>query len=329
MMKKAWELLGQLSFANHEVEPGINVLSLPVFPLGRLAGLTWPILRMGLHRSLRLMGPHRPVLWCSFPTPMLGRIIQEIQPKLIIYDCTSAIVADPYVVQDVIAAEKSLLQVADLVFSASRNLWERHSRTHPRCFWIPNGVDFGRFAQAKRPAQRLWPGPVVGYVGTLHVWLDTQLIYAVASQHPEWRFVFVGPRRLRAETDRLERLTNVEFVGPEPHEAIPDLLMQFDVAWIPYRLTEFTQSVFPTKMMEYLAAGRPVVSTDLPEVRPFSPPVRIGTTTDEIGRHLEGAVQERTDDRGQLLAKTFDWQVQMDQIHRHLDQVLTETRTTS
>ncbi len=322
MIGKGWDLLRHLRLTGYEVEPHLNILSLPVFPLGRFVAPTWLLLRKGLRRSSRLMGSRPHILWCAWPTPMVTRIIEEVRPRMVIYDCTSALEAETHVDPAVIAAEESLLRVADLVFTPSRNLWDRHSRVHPRCFWIPNGVDFARFSQTQESTQRLWPDPVIGYIGTLHVWLDMQLIHAIASGHPEWRFVFVGPRRIRAETGPLERLSNVEFLGPKPHEALPDLLMQFDVAWIPYRLTEFTRYVFPTKMMEYLAAGRPVVSTDLPEVRAFAPPVRIGTSPREIADQIGAALRDRVDDRGRELAKTFDWQVLMDQIDHHIDTVL-------
>ncbi len=322
MIGKGWDLMRGLRLRGYEVEPHLTILSLPVFPLGRFNEPAWLLLRTGMRRSLRLIGSRPALLWCAWPTPMVVRIIEEVRPRIVIYDCTSALEAEDHVDPAVIAAEDSLLRVADLVFTPSRNLWERHSRAHPRCFWIPNGVDFTRFSQTREPTQRLWPGPVIGYIGTLHAWLDMHLIHAIASAHPEWRFVFVGPRRIRAETGPLERLRNVEFLGPKPHEALPDLLMQFDVAWIPYRLTEFTRYVVPTKMMEYLAAGRPVVSTDLPEVRAFAPPVRIGTSAREIADHIGAALRDRVDSRGRELAKTFDWRVLMDQIDHHIDTAL-------
>ena len=322
MIGKGWDLMRSLRFRGYEVEPRLTILSLPVFPLGRFIEPAWLLLRMSMRRYLRLMESRSVILWCAWPTPMVERVIEEVRPGIVVYDCTSALNAEDRVDPAVIAAEASLLRVADLVFTPSRNLWERLSRGHPRCFWIPHGVDFARFAQPGKPARRLWSSPVIGYIGTVHVWLDVQLIHAIASEHPEWRFIFVGPRRVRAETDLLEQLPNVEFLGPRPHEALPDLLMQFDVAWIPYRLVEFTRYVVPMKMMEYLAAGRPVISTDLPEVRPFAPPVRIGKSSREIGEYIAAALQDPSNNRGQEIARTFDWQIQMNKIHHHLDEVL-------
>ncbi len=322
MIGKGWELIRSFRFGAYEVEPHLTILSLPMFPLGRFIEPAWLLLRTNIRRYLRSIGSRPTILWCAWPTPIVERIIEEVRPRILIYDCTTAVHAQDRIDPAIISAEDSLLRVADLVFTPSRNLWERLSRANPRCFWIPHGVDFARFAEAGKPTRRLRSNPVIGYIGTLHIWLDMQLIHDIASGHPEWRFVFVGPRRISAETDLLERLPNVELLGPRPHDDLPDMLRQFDVAWIPYRLTEFTRYVVPMKMMEYLAAGRPVVSTDLSEVRAFAPPVRIGKTASEIAEHIGSALRDGGDDRGRALAKTFDWQTQMDQIHHHIDTVL-------
>ena len=110
--------------------------------------------------------------------------------------------------------------------------------------------------------------PVVGYVGGLHQWVDQALIAAVASRVPEAEFVLVGPRQ--TDVSLLEACGNVRLLGQRSHDDLPHYVKAFDVGIVPYRLTEYTANVYPTKLNEYLVMGIPVVATDLPEIRRFN-----------------------------------------------------------
>lgn len=316
---KAWNALSRMRLRPRWVEPRLAILTPPVLP-GVPMWLGSALLRTALNHG-RQVGRRNPVLWCAFPTPYLRQIIGELAPGLIVYDCASAFADDPRAPRAVLDAEQLLLRRADLVFTDSRSLHERHAAVHARCHWVPTGVDAAKFA-ASLPKVRRWPGPVVGYTGTLHAWLDTGLIAEVARLRPSWQFVFAGPRRERAALHAVESLPNVELLGPQPHNALPALLAQFSAAWIPYRMTAFTRHVFPTKMLEYLAAGRPVVSTDLPEVRAFAPPVRIASDPSEMVVALEAAMRDHDGAPSRELAARYDWSVQMAEVHRHLDDAL-------
>lgn len=162
---------------------------------------------------------------------------------------------------------------ADLVLVSSSELLKRRGSPNPRTFLVPHG---GPPPTPQRPpppeAERI-ARPRIGFVGTISDWLDIDLLIEVASARPDWSFVFVGPRRARV--DRLEGLPNVTLTGPRRHEDVGGFLEGFDVALIPYRIAPATVAASPIKLHEYLAHGLPVVSTDLPEVRPFSPPVEV------------------------------------------------------
>ncbi|HET6946283.1 MAG TPA: glycosyltransferase [bacterium] len=318
LVRKAWEVIRRMRFTPRWVEPHLAVLTPPVLP-GSLHAVTSPFLRAALRRFARTRG--RPVLWCAFPAPGIDALARALAPVLTVYDCASAFGEDPAVPAAVVEAEARLLRLADLVFTDSRNLWEHHRAAHARCHWIPTGVDAGRFAAEDRRPPR-GSQPVVGYVGTVHAWLDVDLIEAVARRRPLWRFVFAGPLRERAALSRLQSLPNVELIGAQPHDALPSLLAGFAVTWIPYRITPFTRYVFPTKMLEYLAAGTPVVSTDLAEVRAFAPPVRIAPDAAGMAAALEAAMQDPDPGAGRDLAMHYDWTAQMAAVHRHLDGAL-------
>jgi UDP-galactopyranose mutase len=328
---KALRLLGRARPALDAAEPGVTLVTLPPVPArGGIGGqLAMAKIRRALARSAARTAASAPaagarlrILWCSFPSPLIMRLLAEIEPDLVVYDCASDFGADPLLPAAVRVAERELLDRADLVFTDARALFEAKRALHPRCRWIPTGVDHARFAGAVPTRPRRFSPPVIGYVGTLHAWIDGDLAARVAAAHPEWTFVFAGPRRSSADLKALERLPNVRWLGPQPHSTLPELLTEFDVVWIPYRLTEFTRAVFPTKLLEYMAAGKPVVSTDLPEVRAFAPPVHIAGGGDDVAERIAAALAGGFNARGQEMARGFDWPLAMAAIHEALDEAL-------
>jgi glycosyltransferase involved in cell wall biosynthesis len=155
---------------------------------------------------------------------------------------------------------------------------------------FPFAVDYPAFEAARNggsppPADVAdLPRPVVGYVGGIHQWLDQPLLAETARRLPEATFVLIGP--LQTDVNGLAGLGNVHLLGGRAHADVPLYLKSFDAALIPYRLSDYTVSVYPTKMNEYLAMGLPVIATDLPELRRFNAQhghvVAVGRTPDEF-----------------------------------------------
>ncbi|MEG3072228.1 MAG: glycosyltransferase [Candidatus Syntrophopropionicum ammoniitolerans] len=119
------------------------------------------------------------------------------------------------------------------------------------------------------PELQTLQGPVVGYVGAISAWFDQEMLAAAAHAHPEWSFVLVGP--VDTDVSLLDSLPNVRLTGHKPYSVLPAYLKGFDVTVIPFKINALTTGVNPVKLYEYLAAGRPIVSSDLPEVRAFRP----------------------------------------------------------
>ena len=250
----------------------------PLFlPLPYSALARW-INRVLLFRPLRrwmaATGFRRPIAWTFLPTPTARDLIHAVDPSLTIYYCADDFSASSHAARRIVRSEEALLAEADLVFVTSEKLAERARRQSARVHRFPAGVDVDEFARVRAqpdgvPADLAALGhPVAGYIGALHVWLDQELVAAVAQRMPDVTFALVGP--VHSDTSRLTACPNVRLLGARPHTEVPAYIKGFDVGLVPYRVSEYTASVYPVKLNEYLAMGVAVVATDLPEIRRFN-----------------------------------------------------------
>lgn len=284
----------------HERAPNLIVLSplLLPFPYSRLC--RWVNSRL-LGRSIsRWVGATKrgsPILWTFLPTPIVHDLIERLGPSLVIYYCADNLAASSPGAEAVAESERRLFARADLVFTTSRAIQRRAgSEAH----YFPPAIDYAKFERRRlnpgREPEDLAriPHPRIGYVGGLHRWVDFALLRQAALARPGIHFVCVGPEQ--ADAAALKGLPNVHLLGPRPHDALPAYIAAFDCALIPYRLTEFTESVYPVKLNEYLAMGVPVVSTALPEVAAYNEEhggvVRVLRSGDELAPELDAALDE-------------------------------------
>lgn len=242
------------------------------FPYSRMAGrINRALLGRALGRWMRRNGFGRPVVWTFLPTPLARDVIRDLDPLLTLYYCIDDLASSSPAARAVRGSEEDLLRDADLVFVTSGKLRARAARFRERVYQFPFGVDFEAFERARRcpdelPVELRGLGrPLVGYVGGVHQWVDQELLVDVTERLPSANFVFIGPPQ--TDLSALARRTSVHFLGPRPHADLPRYIKAFDVGIIPYRLCEYTEHVYPTKLNEYLAMGVPVVATDLPEIR--------------------------------------------------------------
>ncbi len=240
--------------------------------------LTAPVLR-ALGRRL----PRPLVLWVY--DPLAAWLIGSCGEALAVYDCVDDYVEqagrDPRRRALAAAGDEWATRRSALVFATTRSLYERKRRLNPRTYLVPNAGDSVLFQRAgdsgivASEVARL-ARPVLGFAGNLTAEkVDFALLEAVARARPAWTLLLVGPgqRDCREELGRLARLPNVRWVGAKPHHELPRYVAAFDVGVIPYRWTAYTKSCFPLKLYEYLAAGKPVVATGLPELRGMEPDV--------------------------------------------------------
>lgn len=241
-------------------------------------------------------------------SPPLHRVRRR--PKRLVYDCLDDWSAYPGWAGKTEVAEARLCDEADRIWVISRPLWERfHARWGDKVEYVPNGADCAHFEPVpslRNPNRST--RPVLGYVGAMAGWFDVELIRGVAERLPDWEIRLIGPDELGARRSRLE-LPNVRFLGRQPYEALPRLLAEFDVATIPFELTDLIKATSPIKLYEYLAAGLPVVSTSMPEVLPLVEDGVVACADDPDAFAAAARTLRETHrvERRQARAREFSW----------------------
>jgi glycosyltransferase involved in cell wall biosynthesis len=214
--------------------------------------------------------------------------------------------------------EKALITKVDQVFIHSPGLMARKGTINPHTAFVPNGVDFRAYVTPKPEPEDLAVirRPRIGYTGYIKKQLDWPLLVHLANRHPEWSFVFVGPYSPHPQIERLvTELTgrdNVHFLGAKPFDKLPGYAQHFDVCIMPCQLNAYTDNIYPLKLHEYLASGRPIVSAPIRSLRDFSSVITLASGIDEwscaLTRSLEPAITsiEAVTAR-QEIAHKYDW----------------------
>jgi hypothetical protein len=284
------------------VGEGLWHCTVPQLPFRRLPGVdafNRAFGRWAVRRALRRVGIGRRISWFVLPHPGVhaGRLGEE----MVVYYCIDDYAAHPGVDATLIAErDEALSRRADLLFVAPPALLDAKRALNPRTIFSPHGVDADLFAQAQSAETALptiaetLPRPIVGYIGSIHAWIDVPLIEWLAAQRPQWSFLLVG--HAHVAVDGLRALPNVHLVGPQPYASLPVWSKAFDAAIIPYRLNRQVANANPLKLREYLAAGKAVVSVRNPEIEKFSPWVRLVDGREAFLAALDAAVADNAPD---------------------------------
>jgi glycosyltransferase involved in cell wall biosynthesis len=270
-----------------QVEPGLWVYTPIVLPLPHsraAAAINRVILRASLRLLRRKLGMDRYQLWTFVPNalPYLGMPGES----LVVYYCIDEWSHFSYLDGARMAdTEQRLCKRADVVLATANLLWERRRPLNPETHLALHGVDHRHFAAALAPetpvAEELaGAGPVVGFFGLIHEWIDLGLVAALAERRPDWTIALIG--KASVNVSALRRYPNVKLLGRKPYEQLPRYCKAMSVGIIPFAVNELTRNVNPIKLREYLSAGLPVVSTALPEVEAYAGACRIARTPDEF-----------------------------------------------
>lgn len=254
------------------------------------------ILRRHIASRTRALRMSRPVLWVNDHSAW--RLAESLDASRVLYDVTDdwTQMNDLPEYRELVAEQdRRLCELADHVVVCSPHLLELKRPLARHVSLVPNAVDAAAYGKVsdistRHPRTTHWRGPVLGYTGTLHAdRLDLDLLRRVAARWPG-TIALVGPSHLAA--DQLSDLPNIELVGPVPHEQLPKFMAAMDVLIVPHVVSPFTESLNPLKLWEYLASGKPIVSTPAAGFREHAGHVRLAATAEDFTAQCEAALRD-------------------------------------
>jgi glycosyltransferase involved in cell wall biosynthesis len=208
------------------------------------------------------------ILW--YYTPMALPHTKHMTPMLTVYDCMDELSAFKFAPPTLTQLEAELFEKADVVFTGGHSLYEAKKHLHKNIHPFPSSIDKQHFAKARNgkqdpPDQQHIPHPRLGFYGVLDERFDIELIKEVALAKPDWQIVLIGPV-VKIDEASLPRLSNIHYLGGKQYSELPDYISGWDIALVPFAINESTKYISPTKTPEYLAAGKPVISTPIRDV---------------------------------------------------------------
>jgi glycosyltransferase involved in cell wall biosynthesis len=309
-----------------ESRDGLRRVWLEVPGPERLAGFDDPVAVDYPDMIAELLGP-RPDRTVWIYTPLALPIAAKLDRRMMVYDVMDDLAAFAQASPELRSAQQEALETADLVFTGGRSI---DAGVRGRCdapvHLFPSGVEPEHF-EAARSRRGSRPRPVAGYVGVIDERLDLALVGELARALPDWDIEMVGPV-FKVDPADLPQAPNLRYPGMQPYERLPAVLGGFDVALMPFALNEATRSISPTKTLEYLAAGLPVVSTRVPDVVfSFSEVVDLRDDADGFAGACRTVLGHSLDERDRQLAPLLHerrWDTIAARMARLMDRVARE-----
>lgn len=249
-------------------------------------------------------------------------LIRKIGASLNIYHCVDPLVIN-YDVKHGIKSELEICKNVDVIFCTSKALFNEKIKINKNTFFIPNAADLQHSSRALNPNLAIHPflvsipKPIIGYFGNIERRMDFTILQEVVELNEDKSFVFAGPISDEYIPDAFKKNKNVFFIGRIPFNDMPSVIKGFDVCIIPFKKDQFSSTIFPLKLFEYLGAGRPVVSTnfniDLEEFTKGTVP--FSATSLEFSNHLNEAISIDTEskkDKRLEIAQENTWENRLD-----------------
>ncbi len=284
---------------NERLPVNLTIINPPMLPFGNRVVRSFnrcsvvSAVRQKMH-ELRMTAP---IILTTLPNA--GEYLGFFGEELTVYYCVDDFTLWPGVNESlVVEMERRLLERVDLLACSSGELAAVKCRVGLRTKILPHGVDYDHFSRsASGPMVTIshlanLPKPIVGYFGLLGEWVDLSILESLASGHPEWSLVLIG--NVAADTGHLAHFTNVHFTGPVPYAELPDHVAYVDVLVLPYHIGGRGKTITPLKLREYIASGKPVVSTAIPECIMYRPHISIAAAGPEFVTCVEDALHDTT-----------------------------------
>lgn len=300
-LRRIIKKLFQFTNGLHHVEENIWVFTPLVLPFhgSKIARGINQLLLITIIRLLCLwLHFSKPIIWTFVPSS--ADVIDHLGGKLVIYHCVDEYSQFSDASQKVISElEEKLLNKSKIVIVSADKLYESKYRINPNTYLVRHGVDFKHFSSSLDllevpPEIANLPHPIIGFHGLIASWVDQTLIENIASKHPEWSIVLLGKMQTHDGTRLFDqKLNNIHWLGRKEYSKLPAYCKTFDVAIIPFVVNELTINANPLKMREYLAAGLPVVSTNIPEAQTLGELVSIGLDHNHFISQLENIIEHK------------------------------------
>jgi UDP-galactopyranose mutase len=246
-------------------------------------------------------GSEDRILWLY--TPMAAPFVDVLKPSLLVYDVMDELSAFKGAPAALREQDRYMLGKADVVFAGGVSMYRARLPYASNIHLFPSGVEIEHFARAAtqtmpRPEDiTQMSGPIIGYFGVIDERMDMPVLAKLAASHPDWNIVMLGPV-VKIDPGELPQAPNLYFLGMKEYEELPSYLAYFDVALVPFAMNEATRYLSPTKTLEYLAAGKPVVAAPIADiVELYGDYVRIGETPEDYVTHVESALAETQAER--------------------------------
>ena len=304
----------------------------PMLPLGRsylpINHINQRLIFSGVERALTELKMTNPLVWIG--DPYFSIFARDHGRPLTVFDW---IHEDPGRTESRIsrvyrALRAEIIKRSDIIFTPSRLIYERHGRNDPRFSLIPHGVDLDSFSPRNNPLPLpadlgAIPLPRIGFSGTVGPAVDRKLLNFLAENLPGYSFVIIGP--VQGNVDTLKKQPNIYFLGPRNRKELPRYLEHLSAGIIPYIVSRRTETVHPVKTYEYLAAGLPVISTDLPELHHRRGTIVLASSPQDFLHFLKRSLKEdnreqRTERR--RVACNHSWESRMETIEDIIEQAL-------
>lgn len=284
---------------------------------------------------LKARGLEKPVIWTYLATPGALELIACLKPEFLVYDCVFDSASHPDHPKSAACDERRLIESADLIFTDNSLLFKRCKEINPETYLEEPGVDFELFSA---PGEGPEPGilrdinrPRICFFGGIDgMRLDLGLIKYLAEKKPDWSVILIGPV-INTNVSAL-KLKNIFFIGTLAHQGLPSYLKEIDVLILPYKIIPFSNSIFPAKIFECLATGKPIVSTPLPQLNYFPEnTIKIACGKENFITAIEESLRPANPDasnRRLAIARENSWTKRLTSIQSIMEEALNNKRKT-